>query len=77
MPIAVARFHASAYYEENRTSCSLINVNGPRGPMDKASVFGTEDCRFESYRGHLFSEYVLESQQLVSGKKVFVDAILA
>ena len=24
---------------------------GPRGLMDKASVFGTEDCRFESYRG--------------------------
>lgn len=23
--------------------------------MDKASVFGTEDCRFESYRGHKFS----------------------
>ena len=21
--------------------------------MDKASVFGTEDCRFESYRGHI------------------------
>ena len=24
----------------------------PRGLMDKASVFGTEDCRFESCRGH-------------------------
>ena len=24
----------------------------PRGPMDKALVFGTKDCRFESYRGH-------------------------
>ena len=23
--------------------------------MDKASVFGTEDCRFESYRGQSFS----------------------
>ena len=22
--------------------------------MDKASVFGTEDCRFESYRGQFF-----------------------
>jgi hypothetical protein len=21
--------------------------------MDKALVFGTKDCRFESYRGHL------------------------
>ena len=26
----------------------------PRGLMDKASVFGTEDCRFESYRGQNF-----------------------
>ena len=25
--------------------------------MDKASVFGTEDCRFESYRGQFFSLY--------------------
>ena len=25
-----------------------------RGLMDKASVFGTEDCRFESYRDHFF-----------------------
>ncbi len=29
--------------------------DGPRGLMDKASVFGTEDCRFESYRGHIDS----------------------
>jgi hypothetical protein len=25
---------------------------GPCGLMDKASVFGTEDCRFESCQGH-------------------------
>ena len=31
-----------------------IFFNRPRGPMDKASVFGTEDCRFESYRGQFF-----------------------
>ena len=31
-----------------------IRATRPRGPMDKASVFGTEDCRFESYRGHRF-----------------------
>ena len=24
----------------------------PCGPMDKASVYGTGDCRFESYQGH-------------------------
>ena len=29
-------------------------LDWPRGPMDKASVFGTEDCRFESYRGQFF-----------------------
>ena len=28
----------------------------PRGLMDKASVFGTEDCRFESYRGQRFPQ---------------------
>ena len=32
--------------------CLLRVSRRPRGPMDKASVFGTEDCRFESYRGH-------------------------
>ena len=31
----------------------------PRGLMDKASVFGTEDCRFESYRGHLFIDMIM------------------
>ena len=31
---------------------------GPRGLMDKASIFGTEDCRFESYRGHFFDASV-------------------
>ena len=27
-------------------------VRRPCGPMDKASVYGTGDCRFESYQGH-------------------------
>ena len=27
--------------------------------MDKASVFGTEDCRFESYRGHFIHKVAL------------------
>ena len=35
-----------------RTSVKDVR-KGPRGLMDKASVFGTEDCRFESCRGHL------------------------
>ena len=29
--------------------------------MDKASVFGTEDCRFESCRGHRFQHTMLLS----------------
>jgi hypothetical protein len=38
----------------NRQNITLtVQVIRPRGPMDKASVFGTEDCRFESYRGHI------------------------
>lgn len=32
-------------------SCIKSKFIRPRGPMDKASVFGTEDCRFESCRG--------------------------
>ena len=28
-------------------------VKGPCGLMDKALVFGTKDCRFESCQGHL------------------------
>jgi hypothetical protein len=27
----------------------------PCGPMDKASVYGTGDCRFESYQGQFFT----------------------
>ena len=29
------------------------HVIRPCGPMDKASVYGTGDCRFESYQGHV------------------------
>ena len=35
------------------TSFVSMSLLRPRGLMDKASVFGTEDCRFESYRGHI------------------------
>ena len=31
---------------------TVIIVNWPRGPMDKASAYGAGDCRFESCRGH-------------------------
>ena len=34
------------------TSKSIFINNRPRGPMDKASVYGTGDSRFESWRGH-------------------------
>ena len=30
------------------------HIGGPRGLMDKASDFGSEDCRFESCRGRSF-----------------------
>ena len=30
-----------------------ITLHWPRGLMDKALVFRTKDCRFESCRGHL------------------------
>ena len=28
--------------------------------MDKALVFGTKDCRFESCQGHIYSEHMSE-----------------
>jgi hypothetical protein len=33
---------------------NLVIYRGPRGLMDKASDFGSEDCRFESCRGRDF-----------------------
>ena len=33
---------------------------GPRGLMDKASDFGSEDCEFESRRGRYFIENCFE-----------------
>ena len=33
---------------------SLQNLQRPRGLMDKASDFGSEDCEFESRRGRKF-----------------------
>ena len=38
-----------------RTSVAFLNsfqLFRSCGPMDKASVYGTGDCRFESYQGH-------------------------
>ena len=34
--------------------CPLPNMSGPRGLMDKASDFESEDCEFESRRGRYF-----------------------
>ena len=41
-----------------------------RGLMDKASVFGTEDCRFESYRGQFFAGFVHDRDELLEAQKV-------
>ena len=30
-----------------------FELTRPRGPMDKALVFGTKDCRFESCQGQV------------------------
>ena len=38
---------------------SMILVYGPCGLMDKALVFGTKDCRFESCQGHCFLHFSL------------------
>ena len=51
--------------------------NWPRGLMDKASVFGTEDCRFESYRGHFFLYRRPEEQHTLLRKTHLAAAILA
>ena len=37
---------------------SFEEYRRPRGLMDKASVFGTEDCEFESRRGRAFFFYI-------------------
>ena len=44
------------------------SVRRPCGPMDKASVYGTGDCRFASYQGHFCancSEDPLEWQRSI------------
>ena len=33
---------------------AVLLINRPRGLMDMASDFGSEDCGFESHRGHFF-----------------------
>ena len=45
---------------QQRSACSR-----PRGPMDKASAHGAEDCRLESCRDHCHA--VLESLLPVAG----------
>ena len=37
------------------------SVRRPCGPMDKASVYGTGDCRFESYQGHFYANCFKDS----------------
>ena len=43
--------------QEANSGCKLFSFSrdvGPRGLMDKASDFESEDCEFESRRGQLF-----------------------
>ena len=35
--------------------------------MDKASVYGTGDCRFESYQGQRFRNYLFPARRRESG----------
>ena len=38
-----------------------MEINWPCGLMDKALVFGTKDCRFESCQGHLSFKGILQT----------------
>ena len=51
-------------------------MNGPRGLMDKASDFESEDCGFESLRGHFFF-LVLFNAEINVGISHIGDANLA
>ena len=42
--------------------------------MDKASVFGTEDCRFESYRGHLSMHDTFDGQNQIAADMI-IDTV--
>ena len=43
---------ASGWNLPKETSDHMAPAQGPCGLMDKALVFGTKDCRFESCQGH-------------------------
>ncbi len=38
--------------------------------MDKASVYGTGDCRFESYQGQFVSSFLLIEKKLAQAVKL-------
>ena len=47
----------------------------PRGPMDKASDFESEDCGFDPHRGHFthFKHYSLEPGVMVPNRWMVID----
>ena len=47
-------FHGSNEYPRERNLLTAFKSGGSRGLMDKASVFGTEDCRFDPCRDQRF-----------------------
>ena len=47
--------NTSCIVEQLKSAQWGIKISWPRGPMDKASDFESEDCEFESRRGHYFS----------------------
>ena len=43
-------------------------ISRPCGPMDKASVYGTGDSRFESWQGHFFKPLPYDCITMRAGK---------
>ena len=53
LPKIVEHVYLCLHFESDAKHCALFNW--PCGLMDKALVFGTKDCRFESCQGHFSS----------------------
>ena len=50
--------------------CYKVNMlsKGPCGLMDKALVFGTKDCRFESCQGHCIMLHLYYERDVMGQK---------
>ena len=55
-------FHGSNEYPRERNLLTAFQSGGSRGLMDKASVFGTEDCRFDPCRDQRFFFFTFETR---------------